>query len=501
MTTESFRANTLDGSKGASGSVTHPKEETVTYRDPFFSILFLGQVALVTATAVYLGPAAWKANLDNININWDAPTLLWYWTIASGAAVAASVACFWIMTRYSHAVVQLAFFAGPASAVLLASISSLYHGFSNSLPLWYSAGGVAAATSVLYYCAARYIPLAASNLHTALQALRTHSGLLGLAFCSTLFVYMWFVVWSLASLGLYDYYWQSKDHTVQRVPCRDNPRELCVAPDYEPLYISAAMLLSLFWTTQVLHNIVLTTVAGTVASWWVRRNSTSSHLQDALYRSCTTSLGSICLGSLVVAIVQVLERLVSMAAHTKKEERPDERRQHRRENGGNQLVQWPLAQLRQITEYINSWAFIYVAVYGHTYVTAGKTVATLFQKSGWSTFASDRLVYRVLGLTKVSIAVLTGALTVAAQLVVDGHDGWGRVFCGACLVGYFYCPRFRSFVSRARSGPSLCVFAKIPPVCKPVTPPCIRSCSGGGPRPIPRPGLVSNITSSIELYR
>jgi hypothetical protein len=79
----------------------------------------------------------------------------------------------------------------------------------------------------------------------------------------------------------------------------------------------------------------------------------------------------------------------------------------------------------------NSWAFVYVSVYGYTYIHAGKTVAALVSQWGWSTFVADRLVYRVLGPAKVSIALLSGAVTTLAFSHVDG-----LVFAGATVVGY-----------------------------------------------------------------
>ena len=55
---------------------------------------------------------------------------------------------------------------------------------------------------------------------------------------------------------------------------------------------------------QVIRNVVHCTTAGTVASWWFIQSAPSPTL-GALKRSLTTSFGSICLGSLIVAILQV----------------------------------------------------------------------------------------------------------------------------------------------------------------------------------------------------
>merc|ERR1711971_119363 len=90
-----------------------------------------------------------------------------------------------------------------------------------------------------------------------------------------------------------------------------------------------AMLLSYYWTAQVIKNVCHVTVAGTVGTWWftpIEARSFCSHgVRDSFVRSVTTSFGSICLGSILVAIVgfilgvvltSTLMTLVSSAVNT-----------------------------------------------------------------------------------------------------------------------------------------------------------------------------------------
>jgi hypothetical protein len=73
-----------------------------------------------------------------------------------------------------------------------------------------------------------------------------------------------------------------------------------------------SLLVSLYWGGQVFKNIVHVTVAGTFATWYFlpAHQMPASPTAGALKRACTTSFGSICLGSLLVAVVQALKQLV-----------------------------------------------------------------------------------------------------------------------------------------------------------------------------------------------
>ena len=110
-----------------------------------------------------------------------------------------------------------------------------------------------------------------------------------------------------------------------------------------------------------LHAVV--TVAGTVGTWWYNPEEATSccstAVLDSFYRATTLSFGSICLGSLLVAIIQALRQLVN---------------QTRSEEGGDNillcLAECLLASLEGLIEYFNKWAYIYVGLYGYTYFEA-----------------------------------------------------------------------------------------------------------------------------------
>ncbi len=56
------------------------------------------------------------------------------------------------------------------------------------------------------------------------------------------------------------------------------------------------------------------------------------------------------------------------------------------------------------------WAFVFVGLYGYTFVEAGKNVMTLFRIRGWTTIITDNLAQGVLGLVSVAIGLITGLI-------------------------------------------------------------------------------------------
>lgn len=80
------------------------------------------------------------------------------------------------------------------------------------------------------------------------------------------------------------------------------PRFICVG-------ITFGMLFVFFWTAFVIKNIVQVTVAGSVASWKIKSGAPMITLRSWV-RALTLSLGSICFGSLIVAILETIKQFV-----------------------------------------------------------------------------------------------------------------------------------------------------------------------------------------------
>lgn len=97
------------------------------------------------------------------------------------------------------------------------------------------------------------------------------------------------------------------------------------------------------------------TVAGVVGTWWFEpadaTHFCSPAVNNSFIRAMTTSFGSVCFGSLIVAILEALRMLANVARSTD-------------DNIGACIAECILACLASIVEYFNKWAFIYIGLYG-----------------------------------------------------------------------------------------------------------------------------------------
>lgn len=220
-------------------------------------------------------------------------------------------------------------------------------------------------------------------------------------------------------------------------------------------FIAIGMLLSFFWTIQVVQNIFHTTIAGVVGTWWFDPEEAQSAaargdggccsccgcspaIYNSLHRSIIYSFGSICFGSLLVGIVQVLQFIVRFGRGQRDQQRRRFRQQRRIEATDFMfcLLQYLVDALEHLLEYFNTWAFVYVGLYGYDYWTAGKEVAALFKARGWSVIINDQLIARSLSMMSLLIGLITGLVGVLLGLVFLGPFGAvPAFFLGAILGG------------------------------------------------------------------
>lgn len=229
-------------------------------------------------------------------------------------------------------------------------------------------------------------------------------GLVFYAYLSLILLFGWTIWWSAASVS-----------TILVVHECDGDGEC--GKEIQGLYVFL-FLVSYYWTCQVITNVVHVTVAGTVGSWWWVPHEASGccsrAVQDSYRRSLTTSFGSICFGSLIVAIIQALKEILH---------------QMRQQDDGIMIciADCLLGCIESLVEYFNKWAFVYVGLYGSSFMESGRSVMTLFKNRGWTSIITDLMVDTVLNLVGFGV----GAITALVGVVIGASLGLGS---GATLV-------------------------------------------------------------------
>jgi len=416
-------------------------------RDFVFALLFLAHLSVVFGIGMAWGLPAFnykdEDHPDTPTIRFGGVLWLFLWSFVASVVISGSVLYF--MTRFAQFMVQFSVVFSILSNLVLMGIC-LSHGF------W---GGALFAFSIFalacFYAWSIWdrLPFATANLLTALTAIHTNWGLFFVQFSLTIVSFGYTMLWMISLIGTYAH---------GRPKCdEDGNCEKTLSGGTLALFIFA-----LYWTHEVVKNIIHVTVAGVVGSWWFvpdeANSGCSKSINDSLFRSMTYSLGSICMGSLLVALVQVAHYFVKRA----------------RDNGSRNtgvlycIAECLLDTLNKLILYFNKWSYIYVGLYGYSYAEAGVKVMELFESRGWDAIINDQLVNRVLSLVSFVIGGLTGLVSI---LIIKAHPSlmsmlgeedaaWMAFFCGL-LIGTLVSGILMSVVASAVDTVVVC-FAESP---------------------------------------
>jgi len=288
----------------------------------------------------------------------------------------------------------------------------------------------------------RRIPFAAANLHAGVNAVRANGGIVVLAYFWGVLFLSWLSLWSTFV------YSTLINGSTADICDSDNNCRTQIASSTK-IYI-VLLILSFYWTLQVSTNVVHTTVAGVVGTWYFDPSDARRFFAGAVWasavRTVTFSFGSVCFGSLLCAIISTIRFVVNT-------------RSTAGDGGGESIfycvLDCILSLLEDVMEYFNKWAFIYVGLYGYPYITAGKKVAHLFQQRGWTVIINDNLIGRVLSFTSITVGVLCGLV----QYLVFSNNEALALF--GFIFGVFFSSTMMSVINSAVSTVVVC-FAEAP---------------------------------------
>ncbi|KAK7427202.1 pH nine-sensitive protein 1 [Neonectria magnoliae] len=198
----------------------------------------------------------------------------------------------------------------------------------------------------------------------------------------------------------------------------------------------AFVTFAMYWISEWLKNTVHTIIAGVYGSWYFCvHNFPKDATRAATKRSLTYSFGSIALGSLLVAIVQFLRQLCSVA------------RQQEASDGsfvGMAIfccLGCLLSILEWAVEFLNRYAFCHIALYGKAYFPAAKDTWKMIKDRGIDALVNECLIGPVLSFGAMFIGYVCALLAYLYLLFTDpayNSDGayTAVVMAFAFLIGF-----------------------------------------------------------------
>eukprot|EP00567_Pseudictyota_dubia_P016413 CAMPEP_0197443478 /NCGR_PEP_ID=MMETSP1175-20131217/9210_1 /TAXON_ID=1003142 /ORGANISM="Triceratium dubium, Strain CCMP147" /LENGTH=487 /DNA_ID=CAMNT_0042974113 /DNA_START=178 /DNA_END=1638 /DNA_ORIENTATION=+ len=424
-------------------ALTRGEKQPVQFRDAPFAVLFYLQVIAVVAVAIFV-PVKKTAdgNEDTGEAIPGQKGVFLFCLVMAGVSFAMAATSLAAMTVHSESLIQTSLLFSIFMSVLMAVLAILQNNVAGAI-----FGFLLAAVGSCYACAVwRRIPFAAANLKTGLTAVRKNFGITFIAYFLVALSVVYMTVVLIDVVAVFS----------QTSQCEDGA---CEEGDTGS-FILMLFLFALFWTQQVIKNTIHVTVAGTVGEWWFNPTNASSFCSGAIsgsfFRATTYSFGSICFGSLLVAVIQTLRQILHNA---------------RRNRDQNSILlciaECVLACLEDLAKVFNQWAYIYVGLYGYKYVEAGKNVMTLLRQRGWTTIITDDLVSNTLSLICVVLAALTGCAGLILNAAVGswleglGDNSSGFAFMVAFVIGLFISSVMMGVVDSAVNTVIVC-FAEAP---------------------------------------
>lgn len=146
----------------------------------------------------------------------------------------------------------------------------------------------------------------------------------------------------------------------------------------------------------------------------------SADLRSKIKCRIVGSIGSICLGSLIVDPCIALSRITnfSLLARSTIACVPHPKEQYVTGSFENASTVPHCDSL--IPGTVNQWSFTYIGLYGYKFWDSGSKASQLFEARGWTHIVSDDLVMTVMGMSSMII----GGSTALLGLIVEEVDGY-----------------------------------------------------------------------------
>jgi len=381
-------------------------------RDVIWAVLFILQLLLMIGLAIYMGkkhasdpkcdPKVDQDCNPDTQVNIDGKA----WGIICLLIVGGALSCvFWLelIKRNANCLIWFCLLFSVAMFFILGLVLLFFGSLWGGL-VFFILGGI----NLLYvYFVKGRIPFAAAILSVVSGVLQLFPASFAMAYLVVFIQAAWLIVWVIAAgytLG-----------EIERNKSTQNQQGL----------VYFLFLVSFFWTSQVVKNVMHVTVAGVVATWYFLfpQNTPPNPTKEAFKRATWTSFGSICLGSFIIAVVKALRTVARSAMNNKNE-------------FVRCLVMCILNCLDAIVQYFNIYAFTQIAIYGKPYCEAAKDTWELLKNKGIDAIINDDLTGTVLAFGCI-IGGLFGAVlgAVLGYLVIPVPNWWIWPIVGF-LIGY-----------------------------------------------------------------
>ncbi|CAO3692029.1 Protein pns1 [Rhizopus azygosporus] len=161
------------------------------------------------------------------------------------------------------------------------------------------------------------------------------------------------------------------------------------------------LVFSFYWTSQVITYVTHVTLAGLFATVYFLNDGIKHPIWGSARRALTTSFGSICFGSLLIALINLVRFFLRVA----------------QSNTDNPcasfficIIQCIVSCFAGLFEWFTYYAFSGVAIYGKPFIPTARNTWNMVKDRGIEAMINDNLIGNVLFMGGLLVGVLSGLL-------------------------------------------------------------------------------------------
>jgi hypothetical protein len=237
-------------SHSGDANFTKGEKQESKCRDPIFAFILYGNIIAIAVTVGFF----WDDAKDIVNGTgeFQYEGYIWAALVCGVFTIALSFVMLLVMMRIPTFLIKTALIFVVVMSGVWAVLGFIYGNIIMGI------FGVIFFLIGMCYARAVWsrIPFASANLLTGCTSIKNNFGVVFISFLFVALALGWTFLWSLAFVGLFQ-----RTYTCQTV----NGVEVCSGVNYGYLFL---LLVSYFFTHQVIQNTVHVIVAGTVGSWW-----------------------------------------------------------------------------------------------------------------------------------------------------------------------------------------------------------------------------------------
>lgn len=362
------------------------KIEKPKYNDKVFAVFFLLVVmAFLILSGIVLNAAreTWGYQGGSIYNSLNNFTLNSNTAILFGFVIVISVVLSFLLILFARFAARLFITAGLIMNVILGLGTAIYYFALH----YYSAAIVflvfTLITAYCYWSCRGRIPFSAAVLEITIDVMRRYKSTLVTSVIGLLVSALFSTFFAIVVVATY----------IKYSPHSGNPGCDVTGGACSQGSLIGALVFVFFagyYISEVIKNVVHVTISGVYGTWYYLAGSDQGEPKwpalGAFRRAMTYCFGSICEGSLIVSILQLIRGFVRLL-------RDDAMGQGQVCAGcGFLILDFIIGIIEWLVRYFNHYAYIYVALYGKKYTAAAKETFQLLRFKGMDALINDCFV-------------------------------------------------------------------------------------------------------------